>query len=365
MNCKIQLFKNHLEYNSKKIKKILIFYQGLDNLAFIQKIIKEKNFDHCTIITTGSTDKIYSKKIKKNKKINIYHIDSKLNFLNILKLSYKLKFENNFEKKGNSVYDTAYYFSDYEDFITSYYLSKLKIKKIYLLKPRLEEQNKFLKNKKGITLKNFIKISIIKFLISDALIKTNFIKLSFGDRLVLKFTIRNKRIQNLTINIDQDLLKLLPNAVRNKYKNKKIIIFIDSLEYEKLNEEYLILIEKIYNICKQLNLELYYKPHYSKKFEIKNLNNKIKIIYDKDPIHLFDFDKKCLICGLGSIALAHITKTNTKCNVISFIDILNKKQRKLFYNYKSYLIARQNKGNKIVFLKNFDQFKTFLKNKNF
>jgi hypothetical protein len=360
MHYKTRSFENHLKHNYKNNKNILIFFQGFDNLAFILKILRKKNFDNCTIISTGAK-KLVKKDITRLKKVNIYHISSKTNFLNILKLFYKFKVEKNFEKR-DVVYDIAYYFSDCEDYVTSYYLSKLKIKKIYLLRLKTDKYNKIFHLKKEITFKNLIKISIIKFLIGDTLIKINLVKLFLNNRLLLKFIIKNQKIQSLTTKIDKDLLKLLPSYIRNKYNNNnKKIIFIDSLDYEKLSKDYLILIEKINNISKQLNFEFYYKPHYSKNFEIKNLDNKIKIINDKNPIHLFNFNKNCLICGLGSIALAHITKTNNNCKVISFIDIFKKKnQTKYFEKSKLYLLSHQSKKNKIIFLKNFDKFKTFL-----
>lgn len=348
-------------------KKILIFYQSVAEITEILKILSKNPFGSCVIIITGGKHFVpVIKKLKLEKKFGVivhsFYALSLKNPLNILAIYFKFYFSNNTKKILNYYYEEAIFFNKFFDFITPFFLYKIKVKKISHI-----DFYKFKFSKKAINigLKNILKKFIIKILYGNLRIKIFFYKLIFQGSIVFYFHLPNIKKKNKTkekINYYAPLL-----SMNYKLNKKKKVIYLDSNE-----EDYLVSMgessvgKKIGKTAVEV-LKFFESKGYNiviKKHSRANISPsllKIKnwtYIIDSLPIEFYNLNKYDFVVGYSSTGLALVFQKNPRINVVSIIKLIPSNFIKYenahkYYNY----IANTNK---IYYPENLDQVKNLL-----
>jgi hypothetical protein len=246
------------------------------------------------------------------------------------------------------------------DFITPFFLSKIKTKKITYINLYKFKFSKY-KIKLGI-IKKIQKI-IIKILHKNTNIKmTVFYLIPAGQ--VFYFYSFGKRIKNIVVTVKNknSFFKLPLKTIIN---NNKKIIYVDSKDEAVIGNEFCNIISKILKIADSKKISCVIKKH--PRFNLSPCFlkfDKLSFILDPIPIELYYLNKVQCVIGFNTVSLINIAEKFPKIKVFSIINLLPETVRKEFKKDTFNFYNELTKKNLIHFPRNFNEVENLIKKKN-
>ncbi len=350
----------------KNKKKVLIFFQSIAEITSIIQLLKKYSFSDCSIIITGGPHFIkVIKELRIQKKfganIFFFHGLSLKNPLNFIKMYIRVYHSNDSIILQKQAFDKAFFFSEYEDFITPIFLGILNINKIFLIDNyrNVFSKKKFKTNIKD-TFKKYLlsllhihinsKISLRRFKYSpsknDSSIYFTFFKLK-GIKIFKLKPIKMNSLSDFKLKIENKILK------------NKNFLYLDSNDEEMVGSEFKFVTNNLFNYFKKIGYNVIIKkPTRENLSPCLNNNMKFKYISNPIPIEMYDLNKFQFICGFMTTGLSKISERYKKIKVFSIINLLSKNKQKQFenviYNFHKNL---KTKKAKIFYPSNFDEIR--------
>jgi hypothetical protein len=343
-------------------RKILIFYQSINEITKIFQIIKKNHFGTCIIIVTGGNHFLHViEKLKLEKYFGVvvykFFALSFKNPINILKMYFQLHYSKDSKTVLDYNFYETFFFNKCIDFIAPFFLSKIKTKKITYINLY---KFKFSKRKIKLGIIKKIQKIIIKILHKNTNIKmTDFHLIPAGQ--VFYFYSFGKRIKNIEVTVkNTDSFFKLP--LKNRINDNKKIIYIDSKDEAIIGNEFSNIISKIFKIADRKKLSCVIKKH--PRFNLSPCFlkfDKLNFILDPMPIELYYLNKVECVIGFNSVSLANIAEKFPKIRVFSIINLLSKKVREEFKNDTLNFYNELTKKKTIHFPRNFKEVENLIK----
>jgi hypothetical protein len=336
------------------MEKKIIFYQSISEITEIIGLINKCPRDIYTIIVTGGPS--LTRLIKKLKKrfslrITIYEFQALklINPLNILRMYYRFHFSREAKKIFNSYYSEVFFFNYSYDFVAPIFLCKIKSKKLTFIN---FYKRKLTKGYPGV--KEIIQIFLIKILHRNINVKLIYDK---KYRQIAYYPV-GKKIKEAS-QLNKKIKPILEFSVLKSNKNKKNIIYFDSLEEKYTRDKnYKVILFKIFDLFIKSGFNIIIKKHPVADLSncLKNIK-KMDYILDPYPIELYRLHKVKSVFGLTSTSLAQVAEKYPNIKTFSFLDLLENKSP--FFHFKYYL-QKMHKSGKIYYPNSFNQIQDII-----
>lgn len=303
----------------------------------------------CVIIITGGKNFLtVIKKLNLKKKFGVdvylFCTISLKNPFSILRLYYDLNYSKNLKKIFKNNYNQAIFFCKVYDYITPFFLNKIKTKKILFLDFYNYKYSKLRKK----NLKDFLKKIILNFIHKNLNIQINFGRLlsHYNKNNIIYFDLPKSIIKKLPTRKINNYSSFL--SIDNRSINKKKVIYLDSNEEELLismgesnvARKFGETVYKVLKLFESKGYKIFIKKHSREKLSHSLSNFKEwKYILDPIPIELYKFNQADFIIGYVSAGLGLVLKNNPNVNTFSILNLIPSTE----INYDYYKLHYKNR----------------------
>ena len=340
-------------------KKKLIFYQSTLEILNILKIITNDPDSKFLIIVTGGKNlfQILCKlkfEEKFGAKIYEFHAHKLINPINVFRTFFRLHYSKQVKEILSINYQEVFFFNYSWDFVTPFFLSKLKTKKLFYINFYNEKLRKIKMN-----FKQYAQYCICKILFKNANIKIVAHEGPF--RTFFFFPLKKNIYNKKSIKKIPKVIFELPNLSKI---NKINILYLDSGEESYKYDGFKKILSEIFSIIDTAKYNVIIKKHPIVKLSsfFSNFKN-FNYILDPLPVELYNLKNVKYVFGIVSTGLSQVANNYSNIKVFSIIKLLSSQkliQKRQLDLFKEYLYE-MTKKNQIYYPESLKEFKKLVK----